>query len=517
MKEIVFYLLYLCCLSLQAQEFITKTIASPETTTYEDLHFLKDELGEKRMVMLGELTHQYGNIFEMKARVLEYLHKELGYTTLAMESPMYGLWKMNQTTGFTPKAFNDNIFGVWANTIEFQRVVNYINDNDIKVVGFDSQILQTNSFIDDFFDYLEQQQITIQLDEDDLAIAIEGIIDNYRYADDDISYIHYEKEIKRIIKEIKKLLDTDKNYHWLQFIKGLLSNSKDAYYNTEDILTTNFESNQANYRDAQMADNILSYIKRNPTEKIILWADNVHIINNMKSIKKPIIKDFISMGTYIKKELKDQVYSLATIHANDSLLDKKIWHKTPILKNSFEDKLSSIGTPYLFVSSNQEAMQVPMQHRLLNFIDFTSGRLDQLHDGYLFLEHATLPKNERVTITESQKTTPSSKKTTPQSFSNIRTLKAKVIDSKTNIPVSYATIIIEEAEIYRAANENGYFEIPISPLFVKNGILKISSIGYVSRSIPLSETETTIKLESNLEQLDEVEIISLGNPKTREQ
>jgi len=47
------------------------------------------------MVMLGELTHEYGNIFEMKVRVIEFLHKELGFNTLAMEAPMYNLWLMN--------------------------------------------------------------------------------------------------------------------------------------------------------------------------------------------------------------------------------------------------------------------------------------------------------------------------------------------------------------------------------------------------------------------------------------
>ena len=92
-------------------------------------------------------------------------------------------------------------------------------------------------------------------------------------------------------------------------------------------------------RDAQMADNLISYMQRNPNEKVICWADNIHIINNISSVKKPIIKDFISMGSYIKNALKNEVYSLATIHANDSLLERTTWHSTPVLKGSFEDNV----------------------------------------------------------------------------------------------------------------------------------------------------------------------------------
>jgi hypothetical protein len=41
-------------------------------------------------------------------------------------------------------------------------------------------------------------------------------------------------------------------------------------------------------------------------EKNICWADNFHIINDTSSFNRPIGKDFISIGSYIKKELKDK-------------------------------------------------------------------------------------------------------------------------------------------------------------------------------------------------------------------
>src|SRR5699024_7079206 len=87
----------------QAQNLETREVFPPDTNAVDDLHFLKEELSGKQMVLLGEHTHMFGNIFEMKSRLVEFLHQELGFTTFAIESPIYDIWKMNQQ-GFTPEA-----------------------------------------------------------------------------------------------------------------------------------------------------------------------------------------------------------------------------------------------------------------------------------------------------------------------------------------------------------------------------------------------------------------------------
>ena len=95
--KIIFTLISCLFLTIaQSQELKTIELLPPESKEYKDLTFLKNELQGKQLVMLGEQTHMYGNIFEMKARVVEYLHQELGFTTIAMESSMYDIWKMNK-------------------------------------------------------------------------------------------------------------------------------------------------------------------------------------------------------------------------------------------------------------------------------------------------------------------------------------------------------------------------------------------------------------------------------------
>jgi erythromycin esterase-like protein len=502
---------------VQSQELKTIELLPPESKEYKDLTFLKNELQGKQLVMLGEQTHMYGNIFEMKARVLEYLHKELGFTTIAMESSMYDIWKMNKN-GFNPKEFNNAIWGVWSSTLEFQRVVNYIENNNLKVIGFDSQVNNTSQFVEDFYDYLEIKNITLKLDEDDFGIIIEGVLENVTIEEDDIKYKVYEKEVIRIIKQIENLDSNETNYYWKQFSKNLLASSQDAFYNKKEILTTDFGNKNDNIRDKQMADNLLSYINRNPNEKIICWADNVHIINDNSSITKSTAREFISMGSYIRKELKEKSYSLATIHANDSLFDNgtKKWHLTTIKNNSFEYELNSLNKPYLFVTSNQEEIQSLKVTRLLNFVDFTNVRLDQLHDGYIFFQNATLPKLETIkdSINVSSKQIALGKKIEQIVTGENLILKGQLLNKENNEPIPFATLILKKEEIYRVADENGFYELPIKKTMVESATIAISSMGFETETISLKELKDKTYLKSKFEELNEVVITGYLSPKT---
>src|SRR5699024_5113012 len=70
------------------------------------------------------------------------------------------------------------------------------------------------------------------------------------------------------------------------------------------------------------------------------------------------------------------------------------WFKTPIAEDSFEAQLLAKNKDYLFIDSNQEAMKQPLNSRLLSFVDFYEGRVDQLHDGYIFLKDATFDQRK---------------------------------------------------------------------------------------------------------------------------
>ena len=62
----------------------------------EDLSFLRDLVGDARVVALGEATHGTHEFFGMKHRMIEFLVKEMGFTTFAIESNPTGADRINQ-------------------------------------------------------------------------------------------------------------------------------------------------------------------------------------------------------------------------------------------------------------------------------------------------------------------------------------------------------------------------------------------------------------------------------------
>ncbi|UBZ08764.1 erythromycin esterase family protein [Salegentibacter mishustinae] len=514
MKKIFTPFLILFLIIANAQEIKTIELQTPDSKDHSDLNFLKGELAGKDVVMLGEYTHMYGNIFEMKARIIEFLHAELGFNTIAIESPMYDVWKMNQT-GFDPNQFNEAIWGVWGQNEEFQRLVKYIEKNNLKVIGFDSQVKNTSAFIEDFFDFCEENNIAFKLDGNDLGIIMEGVLDDFSYESYDIKFDRFEKEFQSIIKQIENLKDTEENYTWKHLTKNFLAAAREANTDTEPIIGAEMISGEQNIRDKEMADNLLSYISGNKNDKIAVWADNIHVMNDNSSIKKPIARDFVSMGNHIKKELGEKVYSLATIHANELFYENGKWVPTPVLEGSFEANLSKKNLPYQFISSNQEAMNKPFMTRLLSFEDFYEIRLDQVHDGYVFFENATLPKKEQDRITNKDSDQKKEGKTIPKIIKeDLITLKGQLLNIETNEPVAFANVILKEQEIYRVADENGFFELTVNNRMFNSAVAIISSMGFEDKSIRLDRLKDKTYLQSSFESLNEVVVTAHLTPGT---
>ena len=69
---------------------------NPTDTDFQDLEFLKAEIGPARVVMLGEPSHGEGNVFEAKVRLVRYLREQMGFTTVAFESGFYDLHRAQQ-------------------------------------------------------------------------------------------------------------------------------------------------------------------------------------------------------------------------------------------------------------------------------------------------------------------------------------------------------------------------------------------------------------------------------------
>ncbi|TDO68934.1 erythromycin esterase-like protein [Flavobacterium chryseum] len=375
-----------------AQNFNPKILNLPENPSNGDFSFLKEELKDVQVLMLGEKTHYDGNVFEIKTKIIQYLHNEMGFNTIAFESGVYDVWKAQNKIkkgASVPLALKNSLFSIWSGKKEFQSFVQFYdtNQSNLKLFGFDNQITgkygDENLFID-LFEYCNNNQLEFKLDRGDLELLMESINYSFVFDENDITYSKYKSSFENLLKAIDKKPKTETNFYWTQIIKSLLSLGENCYLKKTQILSPFNTTSDDNRRDKQMADNLLEYIKEHPDEKIICWGANQHFVNNMSSLRTPVLKDFVPMGAYIKKALKKSVYSLAAVTAYDSIFLGGKWNRTLIDHKSFEYYLKSKNIPHMFISSKQEELEKPQLNRLFSPEVFVEAKLNSIHDGYFY-------------------------------------------------------------------------------------------------------------------------------------
>lgn len=114
---------------------------------FSDLQPLKAAIGNARVVMLGEQSHGDGTTFLAKARLVAFLHQEMGFDVLAWES---GMWDVAQTwrqiQGGAPllPASRRSVFGIWTLSEQVLPTLDYAagtlgTARPLELAGFDNQ------------------------------------------------------------------------------------------------------------------------------------------------------------------------------------------------------------------------------------------------------------------------------------------------------------------------------------------------------------------------------------------
>jgi erythromycin esterase len=109
------------------------TIASvdPATADDSDLAAFGAAVGDRRIVLLTEATHGDGTTFELKARLVKYLHESKGFDVLFMESGMYDVARIQQRLAAGGDAISlqapGRIFYMYSRTDAGQAVLKYVD------------------------------------------------------------------------------------------------------------------------------------------------------------------------------------------------------------------------------------------------------------------------------------------------------------------------------------------------------------------------------------------------------
>src|SRR5260221_5450981 len=96
---------------------------------FSDLEGLRAALKGARVVMLGEHRHDEGTALLAKARLVRFLHEQMGFNVLAFESGLYDCpkaWEFIVKGEEPRKALSRGVFAIWSQSREVQPLFDYI-------------------------------------------------------------------------------------------------------------------------------------------------------------------------------------------------------------------------------------------------------------------------------------------------------------------------------------------------------------------------------------------------------
>jgi erythromycin esterase-like protein len=507
-------LLGLTTLAVLAQEasapLLTHPIRSisPTDTDFTDLEFLRQEIGAARVVMLGEPTHGVGTATEAKIRLLRFLRERMGFTTVAFESSFYALdcaEREIQAGAPVPAAVVASVFPVWTETQEFQALLPLLGKNGMRVAGFDSQIGWGAD------DLLEELEVFLKPEKGADGIA-------YDYLDECLStmgesslfppshqIVLFNLQVNKARKLLEKVVaGPDKQRReraafWLQNLRSLQALAHD--YATNDPIakdSAEFKAIDSNPRDAQMADNLLWYLRRHPQEKVVCWGAIGHLAGKVSGLESVEFSQFKPMGQAVKAALgNDAVYVLSTL-AGGGTHGFGYWGKhhtvPPPAPGTLEADLLAQGHDYSFVSLKHNA---PGRRLTTYAFEFTplSGPWSEAVDGFLFLKSVNPPHSAAaaVTLAETVASTGTvlsapavpgrlNPATRPAAATGaVFQLSGTVLDRKTGQPVPFATVAVPARSAGTITDAQGRFRLEVR----RGELVQVSSIGYEPITLPL--------------------------------
>ena len=281
----------------------------PESST-ADLAFFKDEVGESSIIALGESTHGTSEFFSLKHKLFRYAVEELNVRVFAMEDHLIVAENIDRfvKTGIgNAKESMAGCFDVWYRE-EVVKLIQYIRDfntshpNDmISFIGIDMQNLSHS--IDQFSAFLSQQ-------DPDLYDRMESDLEYFRQKEAIAFTTDDSLEQKNWIAKANVFYTTvaSHQHEWLTQAKNRTDSTRVLYgvryaslikQRIKMFLNRDVELS----RDQSMADNVIWYRNKiNPSQKMVIWAHDVHVSRGDHLEVARNMHSGISLGSYLSKE-----------------------------------------------------------------------------------------------------------------------------------------------------------------------------------------------------------------------
>ncbi len=358
--------------------------------------FIRKHLKNKKLVLLGEFNHGSKEVFQLKNDLIKYLHEDLDYEVVLLESGIGELIISNKDKSeISAKSMTYGLIGPWR-IQSFLEMMQWVKKENIEIAGFDVQrsggsfkkvLTRLGNQLEwraDEMTLLESEytKLSRRLRKENYEVlkpATDSLVSKYQSLLERLEQI-YEHSNDKILAFSKR---TIKNR--IEFLQYYLRFTKNKDYRERWIA-----------RDSMMADNI-SWLIRNfyADKRVIVLAHNFHIARY--NVKETV------MGEFLAKEFGDQMYSVGIFagagdYANNSR--KKQALKKPDSEHlDIKHVIQNLeGKFHFFPISKRNKKRNPWLNEeiIINdtFINLNSGNqliLAKHFDGLLFVDRISMP------------------------------------------------------------------------------------------------------------------------------
>ena len=253
-----------------------------------DIEFLREIVGDARIVSLGEGTHGTRDFFEMKARILRFLVEEMGFNTFAIEATWPESRRIDHyvhTGEGDPRVFLSALYFWTWNTESVLEMIEWMREHneaggDIGFHGFDMQYPgMALHNVREYVRTVDPENADIVAERLDCLTRHANGPDGWRTSAESypIQVSSYHSACGAAMEEVRDLFLANRE-------RFAAVSGEDAFEVALQSLRVAFqyhlEAAEGQNRDMFMAENT-EWISRQigPEGKMVLWAHNNHVAN----------------------------------------------------------------------------------------------------------------------------------------------------------------------------------------------------------------------------------------------
>ena len=336
----------------------------PADDDFADLMPLKKMIGDARIVQLGEQSHGDGATFYAKARLIRFLHEQMGFDVLAWESSFFDCEEMNggMASDLPPtQAAQRAIYGHWSRSGLLAPLFEYARSTlktprPLRQTGFDMQFWWSGAGgsleaypkrLFGLFDHLDSK-LASSADRKTIEELRAALREGGAYKPTKEDREKNRATIERLAGALENKVADVKEDREIRFFLKTLENMLAL----EELRA----ASTYGFRDRKMGENLVWLANEwYPGRKIVVWAASIHIARNLATIDTRTSESSFtnwSMGQVLDEQFGSAVYTVGFTAYEGAVANPMmtvVRRLEPPAADSLETLFHAAGRPYALV------------------------------------------------------------------------------------------------------------------------------------------------------------------------